>query len=66
MRWIKDLWAWLLGEERADIVELRHALDCAHGRLDHLEHHFDLIEEAIVSEMRAAIDEIKAKKIANL
>ena len=61
MKWMNDLWAWLLGEERAVIAELRDALDCAHDRLDHLERRLEIIEEGVVAEMRADIDAIKAK-----
>ena len=61
MKWINDLWAWLLGEERAVIAELRADLVYAYDRLDSLGSHVVVLENVAIAGMRADIDAIKAK-----
>jgi len=66
MKWINDLWAWLLGEERAVIAELRADLSIASAEIDSLMRRVGGLETKAIAEVRAAIDAIKAKKIADL
>ena len=66
MKWINDLWAWLLGEERAVIAELRADLLIASAEIDSLTRRVGGLETKAIAEVRAAIDAIKAKKIADL
>jgi len=61
MKWINDLWAWLLGEERAVIAELRADLAVSQRRIGVWAKRVAELEHVAIADMRADIDAIKAK-----
>jgi len=61
MKWINDLWAWLLGEERAVIASVQSEAEAIRAECDYLKRRYGTLEMEVVADMRADIKAIKAK-----